>query len=214
MTADRPEEPEVLIVEDEPDVAATYELWLKGGYDVRIAHDGDEAVDRLEDDVRVVLLDRMLPGLTGDEVLEVISERDVDCRVAMVTAVEPDFDIVEMGFDAYLTKPVRKDELTETVESLLSRTDYSTTLQEYTSLVGKRAALEAEKSPSELEDSDAYQRLQTEIDALSEELDAAVVGMSEDEDFVATIREIADDAEIDEEDSTEGGTNGGDGGST
>jgi DNA-binding response OmpR family regulator len=195
MTTDRPEDPEVLIVEDEPDVATTYELWLSDGYDVRVVHEGDEALDRLDDDVRVVLLDRMLPGLTGDEVLDAINERDMDCRVAMVTAVEPDFDIVEMGFDAYLTKPVWKDELTETVESLLARTDYSTTLQEYTSLVGKRAALEAEKSPAELEDSEDYQALQAEIDDVSEELDTAVVGMSDDEDFVATVREIADDAD-------------------
>ena len=202
MTNDPPDEPEVLIVEDEPDVATTYELWLSDGYDVRVAHEGDDALEKLDDDVRVVLLDRMLPGLTGDEVLEAIEKRDVDCRVAMVTAVEPDFDIVEMGFDAYLTKPVWKDELMETVENLLARTDYSATLREYTSLVGKRAALEAEKSSSELADNESYQDLQAEIDEVSEQLDdAAVVGMSDDEDFVATVRDIADGTDGDSTDS-------------
>ena len=96
--------PVVLIVEDEPDVAETYKLWLRNDYEVRMAHDGDEGLELLDDSVDVVLLDRMMPGLSGDEVLERIRERDLGCRVSMVTAVEPDFDILEMGYYSLVEK--------------------------------------------------------------------------------------------------------------
>ncbi|MEF8776314.1 MAG: HalX domain-containing protein [Haloarculaceae archaeon] len=182
----------VLIVEDEPDVAETYRLWLEDNYEVRVGADGDEGLDLLDDEVDVVLLDRRMPGLSGDEVLERIRDQDLDCRVAMVTAVEPDFDILEMGFDAYLTKPVRSGQLAETVENLIERSEYDSLLQEYYGLVEKQATLEASKSRSDLEDSEEYRELTREIDALKNDLSATLGGIEDDEDFIATIRGLGD----------------------
>jgi len=185
----------VLIVEDEPDVAETYRLWLDSEYDVRVARDGDEGLSSLDTDVDVVLLDRMIPGLSGDELLERIRKKGLECRVAMVTAVEPDFDILEMGFDAYLTKPVRGDQLAETVENLLERGKYDTLLQEYYALVEKRATLEATKSRAELTASTEYDGLKDRIAGRREELSDALDGVEDDEDFIATIRELGDAGE-------------------
>ena len=183
--------PVVLIVEDEPDVAETYKLWLRNDYEVRMAHDGDEGLELLDDSVDVVLLDRMMPGLSGDEVLERIRERDLGCRVSMVTAVEPDFDILEMGFDAYLSKPIRSEQLYETVENLLERSEYDTLLQEYYSLVEKQATLEASKSSAELEENDEYNELKREIDELKDELSDSLGGIGDDADFIATLRGLS-----------------------
>ncbi|WP_225334582.1 response regulator transcription factor [Halomicrobium urmianum] len=180
--------PVVLIVEDEPDVAETYRLWLRDDYEVRMAHDGDEGLELLDESVDVVLLDRMMPGLSGDEVLERIRERDLECRVAMVTAVEPDFDILEMGFDAYLSKPIRSQQLHDTVENLLDRSEYDALLQEYYSLVEKRATLEATKSNAELAESDEYDALKGKIGELKDELSGSLGGIEDDEDFIATLR--------------------------
>ncbi len=91
-----------------------------------------------------------MPGLSGDEVLEQIRDRDLNSRVVMVTAVKPDFDIIDMGFDDYLVKPVSKDDLYTTVEGMLSRIEYDNQMQEYFSLVSKKAVLEAEKDEAEL----------------------------------------------------------------
>ncbi|MEF8782924.1 MAG: response regulator transcription factor [Haloarculaceae archaeon] len=181
-------DPVVLIVEDEPDVAETYRLWLEEDYDVRVAQDGDEGLDLLDESVEVVLLDRMMPGLSGDEVLEHIRDENLGCRVAMVTAVEPDFDILEMGFDAYLSKPVGTDKLRETVENLLGRSEYDSLLQKYYSLVEKQATLEATKSRAELEHSDKYDRLKEQIESLRGDLTDTLGGIEDDEDFIATIR--------------------------
>jgi DNA-binding response OmpR family regulator len=187
-----PDDPVVLIVEDEPDVAETYRLWLEEDYRVRMAQDGDEGLEHLDADVDIVLLDRMMPGLSGDEVLEHIRADDLECRVAMVTAVEPDFDILEMGFDAYLSKPIKSDRLQETVQNLLERSEYDSLLQEYYSLVEKQATLEATKSRAELGESDEYDRLKAEIDSLRDELSETLGGIEDDEDFIATIRGLDD----------------------
>jgi len=186
------ETPVVLIVEDEPDVAETYNLWLADDYEVRKAGSGDEGLAELDDEVDVVLLDRMMPGLSGDEVLERIRERGLDCRVAMVTAVEPDFDILEMGFDAYLCKPIRSQQLHETVENLLERSAYDDMLQEYYSLVEKQATLEATKGSAELADNEEYLELRERVVELKEDLSDTLGGIDDDEDFIATLRGLSD----------------------
>ncbi|QSG05145.1 response regulator transcription factor [Halapricum desulfuricans] len=183
-----PDAPVVLIVEDEPDVAETYNLWLQDEYVVRVAQNGDEALDMLDESVDVVLLDRMMPGLSGDEVLSRIRESGYECRIAMVTAVEPDFDILEMGFDSYLTKPIRSEQLHETIENLLERSAYDGLLQEYYSLVEKQATLEATKSSAELAESDEYEELTERIDDLQDDLSQTLGGIEDDEDFIATLR--------------------------
>jgi two-component system response regulator AdeR len=182
--------PVVLIVEDEPDVAETYNLWLSEDYQVRIAEDGDEGLEQLDENVDVVLLDRMMPGLSGDEVLERIRDRELGCRVAMVTAVEPDFDILEMGFDAYLSKPIRSEELHETVEKLLERSEYDALLQQYYALVEKQATLETAKSGAELAESEEYSKLKDRIDELRDELDQTMGGIQDDADFITAIKQI------------------------
>jgi two-component system response regulator AdeR len=184
--------PVVLIVEDEPDVAETYRLWLEDRYEVRVARNGDEGLEKLDESVAVVLLDRMMPGLSGGEVLERIREEELDCRVAMVTAVEPDFDILGMGFDAYLSKPVKSDQLEETVENLLERSEYDSLLQEYYSLIEKQATLQSTKTAVELEDSTEYGELTSRIEELREQLSETLGGIEDDEDFIATIRELND----------------------
>ena len=152
--------PLVLVVEDEPDLADLYAAWLGDEYRVRTAYGGNEALDVLDeagDDVDALLLDRRMPGLSGDEVLDAVTDRGIECRVAMVTAVEPDFDIIEMGFDDYLVKPVTSDTLRDTDKTLLTRNDYDAGVQDLFSLTSKKAMLEAEKSASELADNEEYQ---------------------------------------------------------
>lgn len=112
--------PTVLFVDDEPALADGHAAQLSDEHDTRTAHDGRSALETLDADVDVVFLDRRMPGLTGEEVLEAIRENGYDCRVVMLTGVEPAADIVEMGFDEYLVKPVGADELRATVDRLLT----------------------------------------------------------------------------------------------
>ncbi|UIP00034.1 HalX domain-containing protein [Halobaculum sp. CBA1158] len=171
----------VLIVEDEPEVAELYRGYLAGDYDVSVANTGEEALERVDADTDAVLLDRRLPDTSGSEILAEIRDRDLDCRVAMVTAVEPDVDIVEMGFDLYLVKPATRDDIQSAVERLGTRAQYDDTLQRTASLVTKRAVLEAERTPAELRSSPKYEDLLSSIDALQSDLDDLAAAFSPDD---------------------------------
>lgn len=191
--------PLVLVVEDEPDLADLYATWLSSEYRVRTAYGGHEALDELDSDVDVVLLDRRMPGLSGDEVLEAVRDRGIDCRVAMVTAVEPDFDIVAMGFDDYLVKPVTKDALRDTVSTLCTRSAYDEGVQELFSLASKKALLEAEKGSTELEDSAEYAELDERIQALQADLDQTFGGVDDHDSFVGFYQDIDRDSSDEDE---------------
>jgi len=187
------QQPLVLVVEDEPDLADLYAAWLGDEYRVRTAYGGQEALETIDDidgPVDAILLDRRMPGLSGDEVLAAVRERGIDCRVAMVTAVEPDFDILEMGFDDYLVKPVASDTLRETVEGLLRRTQYDEGVQDLFSLTSKKAMLEAEKSASELANNEEYQELTDQIEALRDDVDDSLEAVTETDDFEGLFREF------------------------
>ena len=176
------EQTTILVVDDERDIADLYTTWLEMEYEVRTAYGGAEALEKADADVDIVFLDRQMPGYSGDEVLDRIRDQGLDCRVVMVTAVDPDFDIVSMAFDDYLTKPVMRDDLSDAVETMTERDDYDETLQEYFALTSKKATLEAEKTPSELQDSDQYQDMVERVEELETEADTAVSGFGDDFD--------------------------------
>jgi DNA-binding response OmpR family regulator len=180
----------VLIVDDDREVVRTYRRYLDETYTIREAYDGEGALDELDDDVDVVLLDRLMPGPSGGEVLDRIREEGYDVRVAMVTAVDPDFDIVDMGFDDYVTKPTTRDELRRTVEGLLELDQHAVDVREYHSLLVKAAALREGKSTYELDENRAYTDLESRISDLEATLDAEAEQLIDDSRFVATLRAI------------------------
>ncbi|WP_340101972.1 HalX domain-containing protein [Salinibaculum salinum] len=182
----------VLVVDDEPDVADAYAAQLEDEYIVSTAYSGQEALDELDDAVDVVLLDRRMPGISGDDVLDEIRERGLACRVAMVTAVDPDFDIIDMPFDDYVIKPVSRDDLFNTIERLLTTSEYESKLRNYYALTAKHATLMANKPESELAESEEFSDLEGRMDDLRDQLDETVASF-DDDDFVAVFRDIGDD---------------------
>jgi DNA-binding response OmpR family regulator len=200
---DGDDQPTVLVVEDERALIELYVRWLEDDYTVLTAAGGEEALEQFSEDIDVVLLDRLMPGMSGDEVLEEIRERIPDCEVAMVTAVEPDFDVITMGFDDYLTKPVEREELLETIERLLSRSQFDDIEQELYALSSKQAALRSSKPKEELDENEEFSELQRRIDELRDELNTTLPGM-DDDDFVAMVRDIEGE-EADSNDDMPGG---------
>lgn len=155
---------EILIVEDEPSLAEMYAKWLEQSYETITALGGEEALEMLSASVDIVLLDRRMPGLSGDEVLEQIRNQGYDVQVIMVTAVKPDFDILDMGFDAYLTKPVTLEDLEETISDMIALKTYNDTVSESYTLVEKKTALEETLFEDELEDNQEYAALKAELE--------------------------------------------------
>jgi CheY-like chemotaxis protein len=138
-------EPSVLMVDDEKRVADAYALRLEDVADVTVAYGGEEALDAVDDShpPDVVLLDRHMPGLSGDEVLDRLRERELRTRVIMVTAIDPDLGVLDMPFDDYLSKPVEREDLYAAVDQQCQVLAYEL-LGEYFRLESKRAVVAAE----------------------------------------------------------------------
>ncbi|MFC7166312.1 response regulator [Halospeciosus flavus] len=183
------EETTILAVDDLPEYLELYEARLGDRYDVETAEGGEEALDKLDDEVDVVLLDRSMPGLSGDEALARIRDSDYDCRVAMVTAVEPDVDVIDLGFDAYLTKPVSKETLVDTVERLLQRSQYDEEVADLYRLCTKRAVVRQRVSESDVSESEEFRELQSKIRERRDVVDDLVADFDHD-DFRATFRDL------------------------
>lgn len=115
----------VLIVEDEDALAEPLAFLLrKEGFDVRIAGDGPTALSEFEaNPVDIVLLDLMLPGMSGTEVCKNIRLKS-NVPVIMVTARDSEIDKVvglEIGADDYVTKPYSSRELIARIRAVLRR---------------------------------------------------------------------------------------------
>ncbi|WP_255766944.1 HalX domain-containing protein [Haladaptatus halobius] len=137
----------------------------------------------------MALLDRKMPVLGGETVLETIRDRGHDCRVAMMTAVAPDYDIIDMEFDEYVTKPVDGETLRETVTSLHSRAEYADRLTHYYSLVTTHASLVAERPRDKLRRNEEFVSLEFEIETVRRALDDSV-DLGDHREFQHVLREF------------------------
>ena len=118
-------EKKVLVVDDEKPIADIVDFNLtKEGYEVQVAYDGDDALDKVESfQPDLILLDIMLPGRDGMEVCREIRKK-YDMPIIMVTAKDSEFDKVlglELGADDYVTKPFSNRELVARVKANLRR---------------------------------------------------------------------------------------------
>jgi CheY-like chemotaxis protein len=177
----------VLVVDDESEVADVYALRLQDRYETETAYGGSEALERLDDEVDVVLLDRRMPDIDGDEVLAEIRERGTSTRVIMITAVDPDFDIIDMPFDDYLCKPVEKEDLVAAIDQQLAARRYDDRLAEYLEVTSKLALLESEKTAQTLEANEGVEALERRAETLQAEMDAA---LSDFDDIDTAFRDI------------------------
>ncbi|GLZ62139.1 DNA-binding response regulator [Micromonospora sp. NBRC 107095] len=117
----------MLVVEDESLLAESIAEWLRReAFAVDVAYDGDAALERLGvNDYDVVVLDRDLPVVHGDEVCRAIVDSGGETRVLMLTAAAAVRERVAglaLGADDYLTKPFALVELSARVHALSRRT--------------------------------------------------------------------------------------------
>lgn len=153
----------VLIVDDDRTVAEQYRSYLDDRYAVRTANSGAAAMEQIDDAIDVVLLDRHMPGVTGDEVLRKIRRAGYDCKITMVTGIEPDVDVIDMPFDSYLVKPVSADQLIQRVESMLALSTFEEQTQQVYAIASKVGLLESRLSRDELDDDPEYQSLKSTL---------------------------------------------------
>lgn len=117
----------VLVLEDEANIRGFIVINLRrAGYEVVEAESGEEALEKLkaQKDIRVALLDVMLPGIDGFEVCRRLRANDANIGIIMLTARSQEMDKVTglmTGADDYVTKPFSPAELTARVDALMRR---------------------------------------------------------------------------------------------
>lgn len=121
----------ILIVEDDPHILLGLEEVLKGeDFDVIICNRGDLAVAAVEkNSPALIVLDVMLPGLSGYDICKQIRARKMTTPILMLTAKGQEIDKVvglDLGADDYVTKPFGVRELLARLHALLRRTATST----------------------------------------------------------------------------------------
>lgn len=143
---------DVLIVEDEPAIARLIELHLKkANLTTMICSDGDAAIQTLQEQLyRLLILDRMLPGKRGMDILRWLRKQKSisTLPVLMVTALgstEERVHGLKEGADDYLPKPFEPAELVARVQALLRRSNASATLSGQT-----EGAIELDKDAMEV----------------------------------------------------------------
>ncbi len=128
--------PKVLIIEDEPDM----QLGLRDtceyeGYDVLVASDGETGVQQaLENRPDLILLDVMLPKMSGLDVCRRLRNEGVRTPIVMLTARGQEMDKViglEVGADDYVTKPFGVKELLARIRAHLRRNGSGTSIEQY-----------------------------------------------------------------------------------
>ncbi|MDK2808379.1 MAG: hypothetical protein PWP24_1114 [Clostridiales bacterium] len=115
----------ILIVEDQKDIRELISKYLvKEGYEVAMASQGFEALELFEaQDIHLVLLDVMMPGISGFEVLEEIRKVS-DIPIIMLTAKQEEVDRLkgfDLGVDDYVIKPFSARELMKRIQVFLRR---------------------------------------------------------------------------------------------
>ena len=126
----------VLVLEDEASIRSFIVINLRrAGYEVVEAESGEEALQKLkvQKDIRVALLDVMLPGIDGFEVCRRLRANDAAIGIIMLTARSQEMDKVTglmTGADDYVTKPFSPAELTARVDALMRRSGGSGPVEE------------------------------------------------------------------------------------
>ena len=117
----------ILIVDDEPNIVTALEFLLeRGGYRVQVAHSGEEALERIERfEPELVLLDVMMPRISGYEVCQRLRERPAwrHIKVVILSAKGGEAEVskgLASGADLYVTKPFSTTDLAVKVAQLLA----------------------------------------------------------------------------------------------
>jgi two-component system, OmpR family, alkaline phosphatase synthesis response regulator PhoP len=116
----------ILVVEDDRTLRQTLSFNLtREGYDVTTAADGETGLEAARSQqLDLILLDVMLPGMSGVEVLRVLRRDGIGTPVIMVSAKGDEIDRVvglQVGADDYVTKPFSRPELLARIEAVLRR---------------------------------------------------------------------------------------------
>lgn len=148
----------VAVVDDDKDYRQLYKLWLPEECDIIEAGDGRTGLQRIDDSIDAVLLDRQMPDRSGERVAAKLRQRSVTPAVVMISSVKPDVDILDIPVDSYLRKPADRDTLLSVLSRVRTRCEYEANRRELLGLADRLATVTDAVRATALAESDTYQR--------------------------------------------------------
>jgi len=115
----------IMVVDNEPDIVDLTRTVLEiGGYNVVPAYSGEECLKKIDEEkVDLILLDIMMPGMSGWDVFNKINKKSPDIKIAFMSVLEISDKrkqvLLDEGLVDYIMKPFDKDTLLERVDNIL-----------------------------------------------------------------------------------------------
>ena len=115
----------IMVVDNEPDIVDLTRTVLEiGGYNVVTAHSGEECLKKIEEEeVDMVLLDIMMPGMSGWDVFNRLKKKSPEIKVAFMSVLEISDKrkqvLIDEGLADYIMKPFDKDSLLDRIDKIL-----------------------------------------------------------------------------------------------
>ncbi|WP_423750701.1 response regulator transcription factor [Salinirarus marinus] len=107
----------VVLADDDEDFRETLCLWLMNEdiYETNDVRNGEKAIEKLDETIDILVLDRQMPKLSGSEVVERLDKTSFDGAVIVISANKPDSNLCENDVTDYLTKPIDRATFTDTM---------------------------------------------------------------------------------------------------
>lgn len=121
----------ILVVDDEKDICNILQFNLENeGFEVEVAHSGEEALRKLSDSYSLIILDVMMEGMSGFKMAEKVRREENTVPIIFLTAKNAENDMLKgfsLGGDDYITKPFSVKEVLARVKAVLKRTTMTQT---------------------------------------------------------------------------------------
>jgi DNA-binding response OmpR family regulator len=121
----------ILVVDDEKDICSILQFNLENeGFEVEVAHSGEEALRKLSDSYSLIILDVMMEGMSGFKMAEKVRREGNTVPIIFLTAKNAENDMLKgfsLGGDDYITKPFSVKEVLARVKAVLKRTTMTQT---------------------------------------------------------------------------------------
>jgi DNA-binding response OmpR family regulator len=154
----------VLLVDDDPGIRELYATWLADEWTPLTAGTAGDAEAALDSPLVAAVLDRELPGSSGEALLRQVRSRHPGLPVAFVSVHDPDCDALRLGADDYLHKPATAAELRNLVTAIARRGHLEPDRRRLAALLSLRDAFRRSAGPDALEGREA---IRAELDRLA-----------------------------------------------
>lgn len=159
----------VVIVEDEESLAELFAYRLEDEYNTTIAPHAGDAIANITNETDFVLLDRRLPGMSGDKILEYINDEPITVNVIIISAIDPCEKVIHEPYDEYITKSVNNGEIKNAIQRVKLKNKFIKLFTEYVRKGEQAEILQSELNLTEQDENIDLQIIEDELKRMADE---------------------------------------------